>query len=293
MRIDWQHPHFVLEDDARIVIAPGGDMVAYVDVWDPEPHVRMYGMGRVHPRFKGRGIGTVLSNWVAGRGRQSVTRAPMEARVVLLQSVLNSDLDSQRLLRQQGYRRVRFFNRMVIEMESPPPEPRVPNGISIRLFRRGQEEPAVVRAVRDAFQDHWGHVESPFEEELKGWLHWMDNDPDFDPSLWFVATDGGEIAGVSLCNPKSTEDPDSGWVNTLGVRRPWRRRGLALALLQHSFGEFYRRGQRRVALGVDADSLTGATRLYERAGMYVQRRYASYELELRPGADLATRSVQD
>ena len=100
------------------------------------------------------------------------------------------------------------------------------------------------------------------------------------------------IAGMSLCYPKQVEDPQMGWVSTLGVRRPWRRRGVALALLHHSFGEFYRRGQQRVGLGVDAESITGATRLYEKAGMYVQRRYNTYHKELRPGKELGTKTLQ-
>jgi ribosomal protein S18 acetylase RimI-like enzyme len=82
-------------------------------------------------------------------------------------------------------------------------------------------------------------------------------------------------------------------VNSLSVRRPWRRRGLGLALLQHAFGEFYRRDTMTVALGVDAQSLTGATRLYERAGMHVDRQYAVYEKELRPGRELCTQTVAE
>jgi len=76
------------------------------------------------------------------------------------------------------------------------------------------------------------------------------------------------------------------------VLRPWRRRGLALALLHHTFGEFYRRGKRRVGLGVDADSLTGALRLYEKAGMHPIRQYASFEKELRPGVELSTQTLE-
>ena len=136
-------------------------------------------------------------------------------------------------------------------------------------------------------------MEHPFEEDYQEWVHWIDNDPDHDPSLWFLAVDGEEIAGVSLCRPRMAEDPEMGWVDSLGVRRPWRRRGLALALLHHSFGELYRRGRRKVGLGVDAQSLTGATRLYEKAGMQVDRQYAVYEKELRPGKDLSTQSVDD
>jgi ribosomal protein S18 acetylase RimI-like enzyme len=102
---------------------------------------------------------------------------------------------------------------------------------------------------------------------------------------------GDEVVGVSLCNYTMAEDREMSYVMSLGVSRPWRRKGLALALLHHTFGEFYRRGKRKVALDVDAHSLTGATRLYEKAGMDVQRQSAVYEKELRSGADLSTQSL--
>jgi mycothiol synthase len=124
------------------------------------------------------------------------------------------------------------------------------------------------------------------------WVHWIDHDPEHDPSLWFLALDGKEIAGVSLCRSRIAEDPAVAYVNALGVRRPWRRHGIALALLYQSFGELYRRGRWAVALDVDAQSLTGATRLYEKAGMHVQRQAVTYEKELRPGAELRTHSVE-
>ncbi len=130
--------------------------------------------------------------------------------------------------------------------------------------------------------DHYDHSPIPFER----WLHWQTSDPErYDPTLWFLALDGLEIAGVSLCRPRANADADTGWVSNLAVRRPWRHRGLGMALLRHSFCEYYRRGKRRVALGVDAQSLTGATRLYERAGMRVVRQFDRYEKELRPGKE--------
>jgi ribosomal protein S18 acetylase RimI-like enzyme len=86
-------------------------------------------------------------------------------------------------------------------------------------------------------------------------------------------------------------DPDLGYVNTLGVVRPWRRRGVALALLHHSFRELAERGKRRVALGVDGSSLTGAVRLYEKAGMHIARERVMFEKELRPGRDLTTQRL--
>jgi ribosomal protein S18 acetylase RimI-like enzyme len=102
---------------------------------------------------------------------------------------------------------------------------------------------------------------------------------------------GDEIAAISLCRAQITDDPEMGFVDTLGVRRPWRRQGLALALLHHTFTEFKNRGQKRVGLGVDAASLTGATKLYEKAGMHVSRQFDNYAKILRPGKDISTQTV--
>ncbi len=84
-----------------------------------------------------------------------------------------------------------------------------------------------------------------------------------------------------------------GWVGSLSVCRPWRRKGLAVALLYHSFAEFYRQGHRRVGLGVDSSSLTGATRVYERAGMHADQHTAIYSKVLRDGVDVATESLEE
>ena len=76
------------------------------------------------------------------------------------------------------------------------------------------------------------------------------------------------------------------------MRREYRQRGLGHAFLQHSFADFYRRGKRKVGLGVDAYNLTGALRLYERAGMHVARVNITFEKELRAGVDLSTQSIE-
>ncbi|HJR79547.1 MAG TPA: GNAT family N-acetyltransferase, partial [Anaerolineales bacterium] len=107
-------------------------------------------------------------------------------------------------------------------------------------------------------------------------------DPEFDPSLWVIAWDGQEVAGFSLNRYRM----GIGWIRTLGVRRPWRKRGLGEALLLHSFGEFYKRGTKTIGLGVDAQNLTGATRLYQKVGMHAASEYVTYEKELRPGRDI-------
>jgi ribosomal protein S18 acetylase RimI-like enzyme len=101
-----------------------------------------------------------------------------------------------------------------------------------------------------------------------------------------VAYAGKEIAGMALNTLWAFDGSDEGYVMTLGVRRPWRKQGLGLALLQHSFGKHYRRGKRRVALHLDASNLTGALRLYERAGMEIHRQSDLLEKEIRPGIEL-------
>jgi GNAT superfamily N-acetyltransferase len=132
--------------------------------------------------------------------------------------------------------------------------------------------------AEEAMADAWGHVPRSYEE-------WRERRTQsaFDPRLWFLALDGEVPAGGVMC---SISD-GIGWIDTLMVRRPWRRRGLGFALLTHAFRELYGRGMRRQVLTVDAESPTGATRLYERAGMHIGQQYATYSKELRAGIELA------
>ena len=116
----------------------------------------------------------------------------------------------------------------------------------------------------------WQDTSDPWDESFEQWRHWAIESSAYDPTLWFLAFAGDELAGFSLCRADAT-DASSGYVATLGVRRPWRRQGLGEALLLHSFDAFRSRGYTRATLGVDASSPTGATRLYERAGMRVYR----------------------
>jgi mycothiol synthase len=293
---EWRIPGFNLETDARLVVAPDGLVVAYYEVWDPDdPHTLIFLGGRVHPEHTGRGIGTFLLSWAEERAHQSVPKAPPGARVALRAYILSIDEPAQELFRDLGFALIRHSWRMVINLNGSPPVTEWPAGITLRNMVVGQDERAVFQAVTDSFKDHWGFVERPFDEEFARWKHWVEGDEDFDPSLFFLAMDGDEVAGVSLCHSKVNDDPEMGWVGTLGVRRPWRRRGLGLALLLRSFQEFHRRGKCRVGLGVDAQSLTGATGLYLKAGMHPDpaRQYSLYEKELRPGIDMSTQEAHD
>ena len=176
------------------------------------------------------------------------------------------------LVRARGYVPIRHGFRMLAGLGDSPEAPRWPDGISVRPMHEGEER-ATYDASNDAFADHWGFEPQPYER----FAHWNFGGANFDRSLNFVAMDGDDIAGLCLCSLHSSGDPTYGWVGLLGVRPPWRRRGIALALLLHSFDEFRRRGCDRVGLGVDAESTTGALELYERAGMRVQRRQDTLE----------------
>jgi ribosomal protein S18 acetylase RimI-like enzyme len=145
-------------------------------------------------------------------------------------------------------------------------------------MQMGQDERAVWLVVEESFADHWGYTAMPFDEFM---YYRIEGQPHFDPSVVFIAQDGAEIAGVAMCLPSTAGRPDTGWVSVLGVRSAWRGRGIGMALLQHAFGEFQRRGCLSVGLNVDGSSLTGADRLYERAGMYEVRRAAYFDKALR------------
>jgi len=278
----WQEPGFSMATDAWVVLSPEGQVVAAASV-DHREHSRLFTSGDVHPEYRGRGIGTYLLRLTEMRALEHIPLAPQGVRVTLNTSVSNLDAGSQRLLEKQDFKLVRQSWRMAIELNGAPPTAQWADGITVRTMAPGMER-AVFEADQDAFQDHWGFMPREFEE----WEHWTVKREGFDPSLWFLAMDGDEIVGVSLCKD---EKESGGWVHDLGVRRPWRRKSVGLALLYHSFAEFYRRGIHNVYLGVDAQSLTGATRLYERAGMHVVRQYNNYEKELRAGKEPSTQSV--
>ncbi len=293
---DWQEPDFTLATDARVIVTDEGEIVAAIDAVCPSPFVRNFVWARVHPGYRGRGFGTRLMQWAENRLRQRFPEAPADARIIAGCHTVAGHQAAVDLLTTLGFAYARSVYSMKIELTDPPPVPQWPAGITVRTMIPGQEEAALYRVKEETFRDHWGHVETPFEEGFANWMHHLQHNPTHDPTLFFLATissaTGPEIAGYAICEPTTTDYPDMGWIQNLGVRRPWRRQGLALALLQHVFGEFYRRGIMKAGLGVDASSLTGATRLYERAGMTPFRQYNFYEKELRPGRDLTTQSVQ-
>lgn len=292
MSAHFQTPGMNLDSDTLLVETVDGKLAAYAEVWDVrEPHVRAWCWGTVHPDFRSRGLGRRLVDWIESRGCWGLQRVPQELRVSFVTNMPDTNLAANRLFSDCGWKWVRQTRVMRIEMKEEPASPELPAGIEIRAVEPGKEAP-VFRALQEAFLDHWGGMSEPFEVYYERMMGFVRLTKGFDYSLWFAAYEGDEVCGSALNLPTSSEDAGMGWVDIFGVRRPWRKRGLGLALLQQTFAEFFRRGTRRVGLGVDASSLTGATRLYERAGMKILRAYNVYEKEFRAGNDLTTRSIK-
>jgi mycothiol synthase len=168
-------------------------------------------------------------------------------------------------LERLSFAPARHSYRMEIDLADERPEPVWPSGISVRILAEGEE-----RRIHEAFLEVWQDTSDPPNDTMEEWNHWLMRAETFEPSLWFLALGGDDLAGFAVCR-KDTNDPAAGHVELLGVRRPWRKQGLGHALLLHSFQAFRQRGWTRGTLGVDASSPTGATRLYERAGMSVYR----------------------
>ncbi|MCK6540201.1 MAG: GNAT family N-acetyltransferase [Anaerolineales bacterium] len=292
IRTEWLSPGLDPAEDIRLVFAPGGEMAGYIEVWtNATPPVHPWLWGRVDPRYEGLGIGSYLLTWAEARAKTALDRIPSDLRFAPQVGSYRQADKARALFEKMGYRHIRSSYTMRINLDAPPPAPEWSPGIALRLYNPKTDLEAVYRAVDESFSDHYGYVKAPFEEGLKRFEHFMTGYEGFDPTLWFLAMDGEEIAGISLCRDRAFDNPEVGWVSTLGVRRPWRKRGIGLALLRHSFGELYRRGKRMAGLGVDAENLTGALRLYERAGMRLHRAFDRFEKEVRPGREISVQSL--
>ncbi len=293
LRNEYELPGFEIEKSVHLMEDQEGKLVALVEVWDESnPPVHPYISLTVSPDLENQGLESYLLDWAEKRSLQVLDRVDPELRVAMRSHSDHAIESSGNAKLAAGMKLIRHSFRMRIEMEDPPPKPVWPDEISMRPYDPEKEAYAVYEVDDEVFRDHFGYIKDFPEEDYKKFQHHMTGDDSYDPSLWFLAMDGEEIIGICLCRKYGAEDKDAGYISSLGVKRPWRRRGISLALLQHAFGEFYQRGKRKVDLEVDAASLTGATDLYLNAGMFVLRQFDMYEKELRPGKNVSVTSLE-
>ena len=219
--------------------------------------------GYVHPDELGRGIGTqlvrALEATAAARGARRIQNG-----------VAEPDEAGRRLLSALGYRPVRVFRELRIDLDTAPEPPKWPDGLVAGEFDADRDAAAFHAAQQEAFADHWEYTPRDFAS----WRGFHIDTDRFDPSLWGVVRAGDEIVAGAICE---ADRYGGGWVAVLFTRRPWRGQGVGRALLRDAFGKFRDRGELSAGLSVDAENTTGAFHLYESAGMRPVLGWVMYE----------------
>jgi ribosomal protein S18 acetylase RimI-like enzyme len=176
------------------------------------------------------------------------------------------------MLESLSFHPIQVQYRMHIDFHQPPEPPSWPMGYQVTAFDRQTHAREVYEVIETAFQ------ELPHREgnSYEGWVHFILERSDFNPSLLFMVTIGEEIAGVAV----GFDNPISGWIRQLAVKKSHRGTQIALNLLRHAFVAFHRRGRTSVGLTVDSENMTGAPQLYLRAGMRQTEKYVTYVREI-------------
>jgi GNAT superfamily N-acetyltransferase len=235
----------------------------------------------VRPESRRRGLGTELLAWAEARARDSAMEPhgldpakPHQLGGAGPDNVPAAD----GFAGAHGFIPYRFHFEMRRPLADPIPDVPLPDGLELRPVLPEHHRP-IWDADAEAFRDHWDHAE-PVEGDYERFL----GDPDLDPSLWQVAWDGNEVAGLIINTIYRHENEQEGvlvgWLDSVATRRPWRGRGLAGALIVRSMAALRDRGMTEAGLGVDAENPSGALRLYERFGFRRIRTWTFYQRPL-------------
>jgi mycothiol synthase len=282
--VHWRRtPGFEPTRDALIVEDASG-FVAHVNV-DAQLRagkVVNWIEGWVRQDRRRQGIGRALLRWAEGHVADLVARG--EAREpdlphVLGFGVLESIPAAMAFAASTGYVRIRYGFLMRRPLDEPIPDAALPAGIDLRPVREADHR-RIWDADVEAFRDHWeprDRDETDYEATFTY--------PDLDTSLWRVAWDGEEVVGIVMNAIFREENAkigvDLGWLEHVSVRRAWRGRGIAKALITSSLLAFRERGMAIATLGVDGENLTGALRLYEGLGFRRHETWITYRKPLR------------
>lgn len=260
------HSWVDLERDSVLAEAEGQAVAFGLQIATPNPEtiVRSIAVGGVRPSHRGRGIGRTLLDWHRGRGRQQLAASDLHLPGWIILYVEERNDTGMRLARRAGLPLVRWFTKMERDLSAPIPDLPAPDGLEFRAPTA--DDVARIRAARDdAFRDHWGSQPSSDE----GWASAM-GQPTVRLDLGMLALDGDEVAGFVLTDvyPDDFESQGyrGGYLPLVGVRRAWRRRGVAPALLAAVFRAHRAEGFERVALDVDSENPSGALGLYTGMG---------------------------
>jgi ribosomal protein S18 acetylase RimI-like enzyme len=277
--IENQYKHLVncnpYED--MIFAEVNGQVIGYGRVfWEKlSEGLRVYSsFCNLHPEWRQKGIGTAMLLYNQSRQCQIAAEHPREEPRYHQAWAADTEPGSMALLESQGYEPARHEFDMVRDLDEPFPETPLPEGLEVRPVKP-EHIRQVISAADEAFKDHWGYRPIS-EKEIDGWM----KDPNFRPELWKVAWDGDQIAG-SVQNFYSPEENKKynrkrGYTEGISTRRPWRKRGLASALIVQSMKMFRSMGMTETAHGVDSQNTSGALRLYKRLGYKVVKRYTTY-----------------
>ena len=260
-----------------------GQPAAYVRVeWNIDLEGRWMGfqIGYSDPQYRRQGIGTAMLGYFEEHLRQIADRH-LAVGVIKEDTAryfevfcADTELAKAHLFNKAGYTPVRFSYSMMRPLSEPVEITPMPEGLEIRKVQP-DEYRQLWEADQEAFQDHWGYIEGT-ERDYQRWL----KDPLNDPDLWRVAWDGDQVAGMVLNFLNEQENKEynrlRGWTENISVRKPWRRRGLARALLTRSLEMFKDMGMDHAALGVDTQNPNGALNLYESVGFRVEKSYTVY-----------------
>lgn len=258
-----------------------GEAIAYsrVEWWQEEdPNHRIYSIiFNLVPEWREKGIEEAVIGWCQRRLTVIAAEHPQDSQR-FFQTYSNGFKESHNeILESLGYHPARYFIAMSRPLEDIP-EAELPDGIDVRPVRE-QDQRAVWEASIEAFRDHWGFSE-PNEEDYDSYK----GSKYYQPELWQVAWDGDEIVS-SVLNFIDTEynkkyNKKRGWTEEITTRKPWRRRGIAKALIVRSMHMHKARGMTEVALGVDTDNPNGALQLYQSLGYKKEKTWITFRKEM-------------
>jgi mycothiol synthase len=276
---DWQK---MLADETRatadsvVAINEDGEVAAagWID-YDAAVHqVRAFLDGRVHPDFRGQGVGASLLSWLEERARAHMASIAGERPQVLRILFYDRGADAIELFEQSGFEFQFSEEVMGRDLRVPMPEYPLPAGMSFHTWRPDNAGEFFL-VYDDAFRTRPGaHLSEP------AWRHHFtdEDDPEFRPGLSLLVTDGDEPIAYAVCHSDVVGDGETAaeaWITQTGVRTAWRRRGIASALLVEAMRRFVAAGHSRAMLSVNVNN-PQARRLYERLGFKLERRFTMY-----------------